>query len=71
MQKRIIELIGLFVLWSSIAEASIAFLPRYTGDISGRYNSGGRDKTSLTCAQKGMYDKPTDPCKVCQGAVGD
>ncbi len=71
MQKRIIELIGLFVLWSSIAEASIAFLPRYTGDISGRYNSGGRDKTSLTCAQKGMYDKPTDSCKVCQGAVGD
>lgn len=65
MQKRIIGLIGLFVLWSSIAEASIAFLPRYTGDISGRYNSGGRDKTSLTCAQKGKVNKPSNPCRTC------
>ena len=71
MQKHLILGVccSLFIFLSTV-QASVVFLPRYTGDLSGRENTGGRDKTNLSCSQKGMYAKPTDPCKVCQGAVG-
>ena len=72
MQKRILGLIGIIVLWSNLAEAAIAFLPRYTGDISSRFNNADINiSNKLSCSQKGMYDKPTDPCQVCQGEVGN
>lgn len=53
------------------ANAALHYLPRYQTNLSGRFNDGGRDKTNLSCSQKGMYAKPTDPCQICQGAVGD
>ena len=72
MQKHLILGVccSLFIFLSTV-QAAVVSLPRYTGDLSGRENTGGRDKTNLSCSQKGMYAKPTDPCKVCQGAVGD
>ena len=66
MQKRILGLIGIIVLWSSLAEASVVSLPRYTGDISSRYNEANIGKTEkLSCAERGKVDKPSDSCQKC------
>ncbi len=66
MQKRILGLIGIIVLWSNLAEASIVSLPRYTGDISSRYNEANIGKTEkLSCAERGKVDKPSDSCQKC------
>ena len=69
MQKRIIGIIflGIFFL-TGIANAGIISLPRYNPDMNQRSSSGG---ITRTCARLGMVDKPTDPCQICQGAVGD
>ena len=66
MQKRILGLIGIIVLWSNLAEASIVSLPRYTGDISSRYNEANIGKTEkLSCKERGKVDKPSDSCQKC------
>ena len=72
MQKHLILGVccSLFIFLSTV-QAAVVSLPRYTGDLSGRFNDGGRDETNIGCSQKGMYAKPTDPCQICQGAVGD
>ena len=49
------------------ANAALHYLPRYQANLSGRENTGGRDKTNLSCSQKGMYTKPSDSCSICIG----
>lgn len=76
MQKHYVRFSWIYALCITLlsaysANAALHYLPRYQTNLSGRENTGGRDKTNLSCSQKGMVDKPTDPCQICQGAVGD
>ena len=55
-----------FLLVPEFVSAGIISLPRYTGEFAYRTNSGGRDKTTVTCASRGGVEKGAN--QTCTGA---
>ncbi len=59
-------LISTILSYSTFAEAALQFLPRYQGSYSGRSQSGGKDKITVSCTSKGGVEKGAN--QICAGA---